>query len=84
MRHRISGRKFNRRSSQRGALLNSLAKSLLKYEQIITTLPKAKDLRPYVEKMITLGKNGSVARRMFAQRDVAAEKIRPSRRKCQS
>ena len=69
MRHRISGRKFNRRSSQRGALLNSLAKSLLKYEQIITTLPKAKDLRPYVEKMITLGKNGSIAdrRNLFAQ-----------------
>lgn len=63
MRHRISGRKFNRRSSQRKALFVSLAKSLLKYEQIITTLPKAKDLRPIVEKMITLGKNNTVASR---------------------
>ena len=63
MRHRISGRKFNRRSSERKALFVSLAKSLLKYEQIITTLPKAKDLRPIVEKMITLGKNNTVASR---------------------
>lgn len=69
MRHRISGRKFNRRSSERKALFNSLAKSLLKYEQIITTLPKAKDLRPIVEKMITLGKNNTVAsrRNLFAK-----------------
>ena len=63
MRHRIKGRKFNRRSSERKALFVSLAKSLLKYEQIITTLPKAKDLRPIVEKMITLGKNNTVASR---------------------
>lgn len=69
MRHRISGRKFNRRSSERKALFNSLAKSLLEYEQIITTLPKAKDLRPIVEKMITLGKNNTVAsrRNLFAK-----------------
>lgn len=69
MRHGISGRKFNRRSSQRKALFNSLARSLLKYEQIVTTLPKAKDLRPYVEKMITLGKESTVARKrsLFAQ-----------------
>lgn len=69
MRHRVSGRKFNRRTSQRLALFNGLAKSLLKYEQIITTLPKAKDLRPYVEKMITLGKSASIANRrnLFAK-----------------
>jgi len=69
MRHRISGRKFNRRTSQRCALFTSLAKSLLRYEQIVTTLPKAKDLRPYVEKMITLGKSSSVANRrnLFAK-----------------
>jgi large subunit ribosomal protein L17 len=69
MRHRISGRKFNRRTSQRKALFSSLAKSLLKYEQIITTLPKAKDLRPIVEKMITLGKYSTVANRrnLFAK-----------------
>lgn len=63
MRHRISGRKFNRNTAQRKAMFNSLAKALLKYEQIVTTLPKAKDLRPYVEKMLTLGKGGTVANR---------------------
>lgn len=68
MRHRISGRKFNRDTAQRKAMFNSLAKALLKYEQIVTTLPKAKDLRSYVEKMLTLGKKGTIAgrRRLFA------------------
>ena len=56
MRHRVNGRKFNRRTEQRQALLNSLARALLRYEQIKTTLPKAKELRPYVEKLISLGK----------------------------
>ena len=63
MRHRISGRKFNRPSDQRGHLLQGLAKSLIKYEQIKTTLPKAKDLRPIVEKMITVSKNNTLASR---------------------
>lgn len=69
MRHKMSGRKFNRRTSQRKALFSSLAKSLLKYEQIVTTLPKAKDLRPIVEKMITLGKENTVAnkRNLFSK-----------------
>ncbi len=69
MRHGISGRKFNRDTAQRKAMFNSLAKALLKYEQIVTTLPKAKDLRPYVEKMLTLGKCGTVAdrRALFAK-----------------
>ncbi|MBE6447009.1 MAG: 50S ribosomal protein L17 [Alphaproteobacteria bacterium] len=69
MRHRIRGRKFNRRTAQRKALFMGLSKALLRYEQIVTTLPKAKDLRPYVEKMITLGKKGSVANRrhLFAK-----------------
>lgn len=68
MRHLMYGRKFNRNSAQRFAMFNSLAKALLKYEQIITTLPKAKDLRPYIEKMLTLGKSGSLAnrRKLFA------------------
>jgi large subunit ribosomal protein L17 len=50
-------------------MFNSLAKALLKYEQIVTTLPKAKDLRPYVEKMLTLGKKGTLANRrsLFAK-----------------
>ncbi len=69
MRHRVNGRKFNRRTEQRQALLNSLARALLRYEQIKTTLPKAKELRPYVEKLISLGKDSSVAnrRRLFAK-----------------
>ncbi|MDR3151771.1 MAG: 50S ribosomal protein L17 [Holosporaceae bacterium] len=69
MRHRISGRKFNRDTAQRKAMFNGLAKALLRYEQITTTLPKAKDLRPYVEKILTLGKRGGLAdrRNLFAK-----------------
>ena len=53
MRHRISGRKLNRKTSHRIALLKNLSKSLIVNEQIQTTLPKAKDLRPFVEKLLT-------------------------------
>ena len=60
MRHRISGRKLNRTSSHRKAMFKNLASSLIKYEQIVTTLPKAKDLRPIIEKMITIGKKGTL------------------------
>ncbi len=68
MRHRMSGRKFNRATGHRKALLQNLAKSLIQYEQIKTTLPKAKDLRPYVEKIITVGKqDGLAARRNLIQ-----------------
>ena len=56
MRHGIAGRKLNRKSSHRIALLKNLSKSLIVNEQIETTLPKAKDLRPFVEKILTLGK----------------------------
>lgn len=63
MRHRFSGRKFSRTKSQRRALLSGLACSLIEKEQIKTTLPKAKDLRPYVEKLVTLGKNGTLSSR---------------------
>ncbi|MEO0393337.1 MAG: 50S ribosomal protein L17 [Pseudomonadota bacterium] len=68
MRHRRSGRKFNRDASHRKALLNNLSKSLLRHEQIVTTLPKAKDLRRVADKLITLGKKGGLAnrRRAFA------------------
>ncbi len=66
MRHRVSGRKLNRTSAHRKAMFKNLAASLIKYEQITTTLPKAKDLRPIVEKMITIGKKGSLhARRQL-------------------
>ena len=58
MRHGSAGRKLNRTSSHRKALFVNLASALIKHEQITTTLPKAKDLRPVVEKLITLGKRG--------------------------
>ncbi|MGE0117689.1 MAG: 50S ribosomal protein L17 [Dongiaceae bacterium] len=58
MRHGLSGRKLGRASGHRRALFANLAASLIKHEQIKTTLPKAKDLRPYVEKLVTLGKRG--------------------------
>jgi len=60
MRHGISGRKLNRTSSHRKALLMNLSNALLKNEQIKTTLPKAKELKPFVEKLITLGKKGEL------------------------
>ncbi|MBK5912590.1 50S ribosomal protein L17 [Rhodothalassium salexigens] len=66
MRHRKSGRKFNRTSSHRQAMFKNMAQALIKHEQIVTTLPKAKDLRPVVEKLITLGKKGGLANRRLA------------------
>lgn len=69
MRHRKSGRKLNRTSSHRKAMFANMAAALLKHEQIITTLPKAKELRPIVEKLITLGKRGDLhARRQAISR----------------
>jgi large subunit ribosomal protein L17 len=66
MRHGIKGRKLNRTTSHRKALFNNLAAALVKHEQITTTLPKAKDLRPIVEKLVTLGKRGDLhARRQL-------------------
>ena len=56
MRHRFKGRRFNRSASHRKAMFKNMANALIKHEQIITTLPKAKDLRSVVEKLITLGK----------------------------
>ena len=66
MRHRKSGRKLNRTSSHRKAMLANMAVALIKHEQIVTTLPKAKELRPYVEKLITLGKKGDLSSRRRA------------------
>ena len=60
MRHKIAGRKLNRKSSHRIALLKNLSKSLIINEQIETTLPKAKDLRPFVEKILTMGKSNTL------------------------
>ena len=66
MRHRLSGRKLNRTSSHRKAMLSNLAAALIKHEQIETTLPKAKELRRVVEKLITLGKKGGLHARRQA------------------
>jgi large subunit ribosomal protein L17 len=77
MRHTKTHRKFNRRSDHRRAMLANLAASLIKHEQIVTTLPKAKDLRPVVEKLVTLGKRGGLhaRRQAIAQmRDIAMVK----------
>ena len=69
MRHRKSGRRLNRSSSHRQAMLANMAGALIKHEQIKTTLPKAKELRPVVEKLITLAKRGDLhARRLCLAR----------------
>ena len=66
MRHRLSGRKLGVTSTHRLAMFRNMATALIKHEQITTTLPKAKDLRPVVEKLITLGKKGGLANRRLA------------------
>ena len=67
MRHGISQRKLSRKSGHRKALFRNMAAALIKHEQIHTTLPKAKELRPYVEKLITLAKRGGLSNRRLAQ-----------------
>ncbi len=66
MRHRMSGRKLSRTSSHRSAMFANMTVSLLRHEQIMTTVPKAKELRSYAEKMITLGKRGGLHARRQA------------------
>ncbi len=66
MRHRVAGRKLGRTSSHRQAMFRNMAAALIKHEQITTTLPKAKELRPYVEKLITLAKKGGLSNRRLA------------------
>ena len=66
MRHAKTHRKFSRRSDHRKSMLANLAASLIKHEQIVTTLPKAKELRPIVEKLVTLGKKGGLSMRRQA------------------
>jgi len=77
MRHGKSGRKFSRTASHRKAMFANMAVALITHEQITTTLPKAKDLRPIVEKLVTLGKRGDLHARRQAiaeLRDVDAAK----------
>lgn len=66
MRHRMKGRRMQRTGAHRQALLKNLSAALIKHEQIKTTLPKAKELRPYVEKLITLAKKGGLSNRRLA------------------
>jgi large subunit ribosomal protein L17 len=67
MRHRNAGRKLQRTSSHRAALFRNMSAALIKHEQITTTTAKAKELRPYVEKLITLAKKGGLSNRRLAQ-----------------
>ena len=75
MRHRLRGRSFSRTSAHRKAMFDNLCHALLKHEQITTTLPKAKDLRPVVERLITLGKHGGLAARRRLIATLQDEKI---------
>ena len=63
MRHRIANRKLNRTSEHRIAMFKNMLNSLIKYEQIFTTLPKAKELKPQIDKVITLGKKGNLSQK---------------------
>ena len=66
MRHRVAGRKLQRTTAHRNALFRNMAAALIKHEQITTTVAKAKELRPYVEKLITLAKKGGLSNRRLA------------------
>ena len=66
MRHGNTGRKLNRSSSHRKAMFANLAASLIRHEQIVTTLPKAKELKPIVDRLVTLGKRGDIHARRLA------------------
>ena len=75
MRHGMAGRKLSVTSAHRIAMFRNMATSLLKHEQITTTLPKAKELRPYVERIITLGKRGSLHDRRQALAQIRDDKV---------
>ena len=75
MKHRIKGKKLNRTSSHRKALLKNMSQALIKHEQIITTLVKAKTLRPYFDKLITIGKKGNLSARRQAISKVGDVKL---------
>ena len=66
MRHRMGGRKLQRTSSHRTALFRNMSAALIKHEQITTTLAKARELRPYAEKLVTLAKKGGLSNRRLA------------------
>ena len=73
MRHAVAGRKLSRTSSHRKAMFNNLAAALIKHEQIKTTLPKAKELRPVVEKLVTLSRRNNLHARRLAMSQIRDE-----------
>jgi len=75
MRHGVSGRKLGRTTTHRLAMFANMAASLIKHEQIKTTLPKAKELRPIVEKLVTLGKRGDLHARRAAIAKIGDEEM---------
>ena len=79
MKHNIKHRKLNRTSSHRKALLMNMSNALIKHEQITTTLPKAKELRPFIEKVVTLGKKGDLSARRKTMSIIQEEKMTKKR-----
>jgi large subunit ribosomal protein L17 len=75
MKHNIKHRKLNRTSSHRKALLMNMSNALIKHEQITTTVPNAKELRPFIEKVVTLGKKGDLSSRRKAMSILQDEKM---------
>lgn len=73
MRHRIAHRKLNRTASHRKAMFANMSTALIEHEQIVTTLPKAKELRPFVEKLVTLAKKGDLSSRRLAMSRIRDE-----------
>tara|TARA_B100000586_G_scaffold237963_1_gene189518 strand:- start:862 stop:1305 length:444 start_codon:yes stop_codon:yes gene_type:complete len=74
MRHKVGHRKLNKTSEHRKALFKNMLNSLIKYEQIITTLPKAKELKPQIDKVITLGKNSNLSKKKHLFSELQDEK----------
>src|SRR5437868_4610559 len=84
MRHRKAGRKLNRNAAHRKAMFRNLALALFRHERIITTVAKAKEMRPYVEKLITLAKKGTLHARRLAESQLAGAgkaEVRPPEKK---
>ena len=75
MKHKIKGKKLNRTSSHRKALFKNMAQAIIKHEQIITTLPKAKSMKPILDKLITLAKKGTLHARRQAFSKLRDDKI---------
>ena len=78
MRHGVRLRKLGRTSSHRRALLRGLATSLFRHERIRTTLPKAKEMRPFAERLITLARRDDLHARRMVVRDVSDKEVRPA------